>query len=459
MAVIGPRFTLKGLAPPEVALAPRADRAAFWAAAAAFVVEAKDDELRRGLDRLGNPMAPLARSTIVHRRSAMGPADPHAPPLQPAHGHSRTRSLFTAQPTASLDGVTCWWAYDRRTGASWGEVLRHHKRGGRRLPVRDVIGMAPASLAVVARKCADWWVRYKVAKVAVPSPARELLPSPLPRSLIEAQRAYRPRVAANAAPAMNRRVSQIRINGHTYTLQGGSAAQIRRSIANGTFSGFGRVTPLPGSGGGGTGTARPLGRPPWPPSLPRPAAAVANAANRLDRMAAPRRPTPVGPDEPARWRKQMARLIGSHGIAVERDGHEAIRRADGRRAAGRIVAAYDPSRGKVFLNQRHPFWRSPIAFMTTNHRAGSTSTANPAHPAFQEIAHRLHQVAVGAARYAELRARPLTPEEDAIAATVSAYARTSPAEFVAEVYAALRDGRELDEAVLALYNRLGGPVP
>jgi hypothetical protein len=39
--------------------------------------------------------------------------------------------------------------------------------------------------------------------------------------------------------------SSIEINGHIYTLQGGSAESIRRMIANGTFSGFRKAEPPP----------------------------------------------------------------------------------------------------------------------------------------------------------------------------------------------------------------------
>lgn len=101
MAVIGPRFTLKGFEPDSVRAAPTPQRRAFWQAASAFVAEAKEKELLLGLDRFGNPMAALSQYTIEHRHSAMGPADPFGAPLQPAHGLSRTRSLFVAQPTAA----------------------------------------------------------------------------------------------------------------------------------------------------------------------------------------------------------------------------------------------------------------------------------------------------------------------------------------------------------------------
>ncbi len=173
--VIGPRFTIKSIEPPDVRTAPTAQRRAFWQAVAAYVIEAKDRELRAGLDRFGRAMTGLSQYTIEHRHSDMGPADPHAPPLQPAHGLSRTRSLFTAQPTSALDGVTCWWSYDSITGASWGEILRYHRDGSGKLPIRDVIGLSPKFLAWVKQKADAWWAgqpREVQQQLPIPPPPR-----------------------------------------------------------------------------------------------------------------------------------------------------------------------------------------------------------------------------------------------------------------------------------------------
>jgi hypothetical protein len=240
--------------------APTPQRRAFWQAASQLVIEAKDLELRQGLDRWGDPLAALSQYTIEHRHSDMGPADPHAPPLQPAHGLSRTRSLFTAKPTSALDGVTCWWQYDEHTGASWGEILRIHRDGGPKLPKRDVIGLSPQSLAVVKQKAAAWWDQAVASgEWRVEGAEKEVLPTPAPKFMVETQKAYKPKNKANAVPKQNKRVSQIKINGRIYTLQSGSAAQIRRGIANKTFSGFGRVTDLPAGGPEAFGSKLPPG--------------------------------------------------------------------------------------------------------------------------------------------------------------------------------------------------------
>ncbi len=162
--VVGPSFKVGGAAfePPGWATASQADRDLYWQAVLKLVLKAKDSELKAGLDRYGKPMARLAPSTIANRRSAMGPADPGAPPLQPAHGLSRTRSLLTGKATAS--GVVCWWLVDRVTNATWGEILKHHRAGGGKLPKRDVIGLSPEARAQVKQRAFAWWAKH-LAKV------------------------------------------------------------------------------------------------------------------------------------------------------------------------------------------------------------------------------------------------------------------------------------------------------
>ena len=230
------------------ALRQTAARRAFWAAASQFVAQAKEAELKAGLDRYGNPMIALAKYTVEHRHSEMGPADPFAPALQPAHGLSRTRSLFSTQPTTALDGVTCWWAYDAITGESWGKMLAIHRAGSAKLPVRDVIGLAPLSVAQVKAKAAAWWIAYAAGLAARPVFQPEVLPTPAPKFMVERVKPYKPKHPENAIPKEPKRVSQLKVNGHTYTMQSGSAAQVNRMIANKSFSGWGRVTPLPKGG-------------------------------------------------------------------------------------------------------------------------------------------------------------------------------------------------------------------
>ncbi len=244
MPVIGPSFAISGIEPGDVRRAPVPDRQAFWEAVSEFVADAKQAELAAGLDRFGSPMTPIAESTRKHRKSAMGTADPNAPPLTPAYGASRTRSLFTAEPNPGLNGVDCYWEDDSETGDSWGVILGYHRDGNDRLPVRDVFGLSPKSLSMITRRSALWWAGYLQGQSPTGGTPAGLWPLPK----ISPQPTYQPNNAANAIPKNPKKITQLNVNGHVYTLQSGTAAQIKRSVKNGTFSGWGRVTPLPNTG-------------------------------------------------------------------------------------------------------------------------------------------------------------------------------------------------------------------
>jgi hypothetical protein len=291
--VIGPSFIVTGIAPPDVTRAPMERRRPFWGAVVNFVIEAKERELRKGLDRFGNPMHALAQSTIKRRKSAVGPAHAYAPPLTPAYQRSRTRSLFTAEVNDRATGVICWWMYDEITGASWGEILEHHRTGSARLPVRDVIGLAPGSLARVKQQAAVWWTANLPALPAVPpeyvmwtSPATgrtyriKVTPggprptgveprvvTPLPPSRGQAPLPSETGIP-RTQPARYTQVQTFRLGRHTYTLQGG----------------LGVAPPKPPPA---FGAAVPAPKPPRPKPVPKPAAkpvlpAVGDAINIKD---------------------------------------------------------------------------------------------------------------------------------------------------------------------------------
>jgi hypothetical protein len=141
--------------PPELASQPASVRQEFWREVLRLALAEKDRELAAGLDRHGMPLHPIAASTRRHRRSAMGKADPNAPPLTPAYGKSRTRSLLTGSATA--DGCRLTWAADPLTRSSWGRILAMHQKGSGRLPVRDVIGLAPMRTEHVKRQAWAWY--------------------------------------------------------------------------------------------------------------------------------------------------------------------------------------------------------------------------------------------------------------------------------------------------------------
>ena len=270
--VIGPSFEIKGsIAPQEVGRSSVDRRRAFWGAVSVFVIEAKEREIRAGIDIHGNPLAPLAPSTIKNRKSAMGPAHAYAKPLTPAYALSRTRSLFTAEVNDNATGVVCWWLYDAITGASWGEILEYHRTGSDRLPIRDVIGLSPDSLAKVKRQAAAWWISGRPVPVYRPTgvePGRvRPLPEPgawrrgLPPETKGLERLKPSETGIpRTMPAPEKAVQTFRIGGHTYTLQGGLGLKLPPQVP----PSFGAAIPKP--------------RPPKPAPAPKPPVPPVGAA-------------------------------------------------------------------------------------------------------------------------------------------------------------------------------------
>jgi hypothetical protein len=159
-------FRVEVAPPPELASQPASVRQEYWREVLRLALAEKDRELAAGLDRYGMPLRPIAESTRRHRRSAMGPADPSAPPLTPARGLSRTRSLLTGSATA--DGCRVTWAADPLTRSSWARVLSYHAKGSKRLPVRDVIGLAPMRVDHIQRQAHAWYH----SRYSLPQPAK-----------------------------------------------------------------------------------------------------------------------------------------------------------------------------------------------------------------------------------------------------------------------------------------------
>ena len=130
-----------------------------------IVLKVRDASLAKGLDRFGNPFTPISWRTRENRRSAMGRPDPNAPPLTPAYGLSRTRSLLAGR--AMTDHAEFYWRFDPHTGKSWGVILGYHRVGAGHLPVRDAIGISPADLAIVRRELLADWRKIKAGKVLI----------------------------------------------------------------------------------------------------------------------------------------------------------------------------------------------------------------------------------------------------------------------------------------------------
>jgi len=89
-------------------------------------------------------------------------------------------------------------------------------------------------------------------------------------------------------------------------------------------------------------------------------------------------------------------------------------------------------------------------------RIGWMSTLDPRHPALHETGHALHQKRNIKGFEADYVAGPFS----LVAGRVSQYAKSSEAEFVAEVYAGLRAGKLYDHKVMSAYrDAMNGPKP
>jgi len=161
MPRVSTKFDVTGLAPSQDwawAMAGESTHREFWREVVRLGKLAKSRELKAGIDRYGRAFAPLKPITIERRHSDMGPADPTAPPLIPAHGLSRTSAWFDGR--AFPDRAEFFWRND------WGKILHFHRIGAGRLPVRDTIGFAPGTIAFLRAQMARWWADRRRRLVA-----------------------------------------------------------------------------------------------------------------------------------------------------------------------------------------------------------------------------------------------------------------------------------------------------
>jgi hypothetical protein len=142
---------------PTWAVATQAMRDRFWAEARRVAAAEWDASRARGLSRRGRALTPISERTRERRRSAMGTADPSAPPLIPAWELSRTRS-FLLHKTVRGKGAWFYFRRDPRVKGSWGKILHYHAtgqaRGGK---VRDVMGFTPRDMRAIRRRMTSWW--------------------------------------------------------------------------------------------------------------------------------------------------------------------------------------------------------------------------------------------------------------------------------------------------------------
>ena len=195
----------------------------------------------------------------------MGPADPTAPALVPAHGLSRTESYLDGR--AFGDHAEFFW----RLG--WGKILDYHRQGAGHLPVRNVIGLSPRGRLNVQLAAGHWWRLY------VTGQAHGLIAGERNSSGSKPPPATRP----GYLPPRIQVTGRTDFEHATFGIGGSSIERSRAALQAGYHSGFAKVSgptgkpyldqarPGPGPGPG------PAPQP--PPKLkpkPRPAAASAS---------------------------------------------------------------------------------------------------------------------------------------------------------------------------------------
>jgi GNAT superfamily N-acetyltransferase len=217
-------FRITGIAPADSEWHAAGDdvHRSFWRRVVELVLVQKDRELAAGLDRHGRKMFRISAATRRRGRwrSHTGQGTADNPPLDPANELSRTRSLFTGR--AHVDHAEFYWKYDEVSHQHWGRILGYHREGSERLPIRDVIGLSPASLGRVQKGANKWWTDWKRGHAMLAKVEQvEVVVPPI---------AGRP-IPPRALPA------KIDLSRFDFGI-GGSEAALRRSIAAGSARGY-----------------------------------------------------------------------------------------------------------------------------------------------------------------------------------------------------------------------------
>ena len=119
---------------------------------------------------------------------------------------------------------------------------------------------------------------------------------------------------------------------------------------------------------------------------------------------------------------------------------------------------YDAETDRLLVNPGWPHWGSLAARTAELAGAGVWSTRTDDHIYVHEMAHKSLALKLGIDTYRSFRRERWQDAADVeVAKQVSAQAAKSPSEFVAEVYAMLRNGLRVPVQVRVLYARLEGP--
>lgn len=230
-------FTVDGLAPLDPAwhAATVAQRAAYLRVCRVLVLNEWEAQTAAGIGANGKTLAPLKMATRLNRHSEMGPADPNAPPLIPAHRLSRTISLVDAKITGGV--IRVFWKFDAISGMRWGTILNYHREGKGNLPKRDVFGLAPAAFERVKKQAHRWWSSY-VRGLPVVMPTRRR-GGKAARAAAAVLPAYEPKTPdATGRPRVEPTTADVALGSDIYTMSKSAAAELLGAVRGGRFNGF-----------------------------------------------------------------------------------------------------------------------------------------------------------------------------------------------------------------------------
>jgi hypothetical protein len=418
-------YRLRGFAPPALSTYPDSVKLMFWQWVVDIGLEIKDKELAKGWDKNGQ-VHPLRPKTIKYRKSEVGPVTKTAPRLTPALDLSRTRSLLTGRAHAT--SAEFWWKFDSLTGDSWAVILHYAARQG-----HDVFGLSDAGTAQVTRQALAKWKAWEAKQGRVRPVAA--VPGAKPIGMAEFLRPIR----------------KIEIKGHLDITEfdlGGDQVRIERSIKAGQFSGFRRLNARGEQWVPGEDTGL---EPQMPPASPRP-------------PVIPRPQTLKGED----LIKAAHQILQGMGVPAISATLEEIKTAmPNRYLSNAMPAVFDERSGRVFLNMTSDYWSNPSKVLKASRQQGWFAVHEPEHVAIHEAVHALHLQSlarqlgdVAQAREAMKAMVRETFKGDqlrAIQKAVGRYGAIAPAELVAEIGAAIRQGRTFPDWIMALYRKYGGP--
>jgi len=125
--------------------------------------------------------------------------------------------------------------------------------------------------------------------------------------------------------------------------------------------------------------------------------------------------------------------------------------------SGGALGSYTPSIDQISIHYTADYWSNPRLFQKQQFDRGFLSTPDERHAMTHEYGHYLHSRSLGDVDMMDLAGRPIRPTDYRGAQTISHYALTNQAEFVAETYTKLMMGETVPPDVLASYKKYKGP--